>query len=71
MNKSDREMLLEFKQEIAELTKLVKELSFTLGLGLKYKSSETESKPYDYEPYNKKRSPFEPIFLKEREYFNP
>ena len=31
MNKSDREMLLEFKQEIAELTKLVKEISFVKG----------------------------------------
>ena len=66
MNKSDREMLLEFKQEIAELTKLVKELSFALGLN--YKPSKTEPAPYDSNPSKRRRTPYEPIFLKEREY---
>ncbi len=69
MNKSDREMLLEFKQEIAELTKLVKEISLVLGLN--YKPSKTEPKPYDNNPPKRRRNPYEPIFLKEREYFNP
>jgi hypothetical protein len=69
MNKSDREMLLEFKQEIAELTKLVKEISFALGLN--YKPSKTEPEPYDNRPSKRRRNPYEPIFLKEREYFNP
>lgn len=67
MNKSDREMMLEIKDEIAELTKLVKELSLLLG----YNKYPKMDEPEPYNPPRKKRSPFEPIFYKEREYFNP
>tara|TARA_R110001592_G_scaffold88156_1_gene259703 strand:+ start:5212 stop:5421 length:210 start_codon:yes stop_codon:yes gene_type:complete len=69
MNKLDREMFLELKQEIAELTKLVREISFVLDL--KYETSKKEPKPFEYNLPKKRGSPYEPIFLKEREYFNP
>jgi len=65
MNQRDREILDKLQSEITELKDMVERIMIRIGIGEKYKPE-----PFTPHPL-RERKPFEPVFMKEREYYKP